>query len=93
MARVLPVYTMGNPPACRILGHRYRFTSAGPVMTWSCGRCGHVGGSKEYGSPAEAARFAAAFDREDREDMGRRAPLVAGLGLRLIRLVRSRRRR
>jgi hypothetical protein len=31
---------------------------------------------------------AAAFDREDREDVGRRAPLVAGLPLRIWRAVR-----
>jgi len=62
-------------------------------MTWSCARCGHLGGAKEYASAEEAARFARAFDREDRDDLGRRAPLVAGLPLRALRLVRARRRR
>jgi hypothetical protein len=47
---------------------------------------------KEYASAAEAARFARAFDREDRDDLGRRAPLVAGLPLRALRLFRMRRR-
>jgi hypothetical protein len=80
------------PLACRVFGHRYRFTTAGPAMRWACGRCGAVGGSKTYASPEEAARYARAFDREDREDLGRRAPLVAGLPLRLWHAWRHRRR-
>ena len=79
--------------ACRTLGHRYRFTADGPTMTWTCARCGHPGGEKQYASADDAARFARAFDREDRDDLGRRAPLVAGLPLRALRLVRERRRR
>ncbi|HZS24462.1 MAG TPA: hypothetical protein VFA30_05675 [Gaiellaceae bacterium] len=78
--------------ACRLLGHRYRFRAAGSVMSWSCARCGTRGGSKEYASPAEAERFARVFDREDRDDLGRRAPLVALLPLRLWRALRDRRR-
>jgi hypothetical protein len=92
---VIPAAPFGNPfvvLACRLFGHRYRFTSSGATMTWSCGRCGAAGGAKEYASADEAARYARAFDREDREDLGRRAPLVAGLPLRLIRLLRRRRR-
>jgi hypothetical protein len=82
---------VGNVPlACRVLGHRHRFRAEGATMTWACARCGDVGGSKEYGSPEEAARYATAFDREDREDLGRRAPLVAGLPLRLVRALRRR---
>jgi hypothetical protein len=79
--------------ACRLLGHRYRFAADGAAMTWTCARCGRAGGRKEYGSAEEAAQYARAFDREDRDDLGRRAPLVAGLPLRAIRLVRARRRR
>jgi hypothetical protein len=60
-------------------------------MRWSCERCGAAGGEKEYASAADAARFAAAFDREDRADLGRRAPLVGLLPLRLWRLWRDRR--
>jgi hypothetical protein len=60
-------------------------------MTWSCERCAHVGGSKEYASADDAARFARAFDREDREDLGRRAPLISGLPLRVVRAFRQRR--
>ena len=76
--------------ACRALGHRYRFSADGPTMTWTCARCGHVGGAKTYGSAEEAARYARALDREDREDTGRRAPLVALLPLRLWRALRRR---
>jgi hypothetical protein len=83
---------VGNVPvACRLLGHRHRFRAQGATMTWACARCGAAGGSKTYGSAAEAARYAAAFDREDRDDLGRRAPLVAGLPLRLMRVLRRRR--
>jgi hypothetical protein len=76
--------------ACRLLGHRYRFTADGPVMTWACERCGHVGGTKAYPDAGEAARFARALDREDRDELGRRAPLVALLPLRLWRAFRRR---
>jgi hypothetical protein len=74
--------------ACTVFGHRYRFTADGPTMRWSCARCGSVGGEKTYASSDEAARYARAFDREDREDLGRRAPLIAGLPLRVWRLFR-----
>ena len=71
-----------------MFGHRYRFAADGATMRWSCARCDVVGGSKEYASPDEAARYARAFDREDRDDLGRRAPLIAGLPLRLWRAFR-----
>jgi hypothetical protein len=76
--------------ACRVLGHRYRFSSEGATMRWRCERCGSSG-TKEYASSRDAARYARAFDREDREDLGRRAPLVGLLPLRIFRLVRRRR--
>ncbi len=75
---------------CDILGHRYRFRASADVMTWSCGRCGHEGGRKRYPSAADAARYAVAFDREDREDLGRRAPLIGLLPLRIVRALRRR---
>jgi hypothetical protein len=75
---------------CTILGHRYRFAAAGAVMTWSCGRCGREGGHKRYATAADAARYAAAFDREDRDALGRRAPLVGLLPLRIARALRRR---
>jgi hypothetical protein len=76
------------PVSCSIFGHRYRFIADGATMRWSCARCGVVGGTKEYASAEDAARYARVFDREDREDMGRRAPLIAGLPLRLWRAFR-----
>jgi len=51
-------------------------------------RCGR---SKRYASEEEAAQFARAFDREDREDLGRRAPLLGLLPLRIWRAWRDRR--
>ncbi|HET7567377.1 MAG TPA: DUF1660 family phage protein [Gaiellaceae bacterium] len=76
---------------CRLLGHRFRFAAEGATMRWTCERCGAPGGEKTYASPEEAERFARAFDREDRDDLGRRAPLVGLLPLRLVRLLRRRR--
>ena len=76
---------------CRLLGHRYRFRSEGTRMLWECARCGTAGGAKSYATSEEAARYARAFDREDRADLGRRAPLVALLPLRLWRAWRERR--
>lgn len=71
---------------CRLLGHRYRFTATGAQMTWSCEREGcAAGGSKRYPTAADAALFAAALDREDRDQLGRRAPLFGLLPLRIWR--------
>jgi hypothetical protein len=78
---------------CRLLGHRFRFSSDGTLMRWRCARGCDAGGQKEYASAQEAGRYARAFDREDREDLGRRAPLVGLLPLRLARGARGRRRR
>jgi hypothetical protein len=74
---------------CRLLGHRFRFFAEGSEMRWSCARGCDAGGAKTYASPEQARRYAAAFDREDRDDLGRRAPLVAGLPLRLARTWRG----
>ncbi len=75
--------------SCRVLGHRYRFTAEGPVMTWRCERgCGEER-SKTYATPDEAARYARAFDKEDRKDLGRRTPI----GLIPLAIVRAFRRR
>jgi hypothetical protein len=71
--------------ACRVLGHRFRFSSQGETMYWKCQRgCGE-GGSKRYHSAADAGLFAEALDREDREDLARRAPFFALFPLRLMR--------
>jgi hypothetical protein len=74
---------------CGLLGHRYRFTSEGATMHWRCSRCGDSH-SKAYETAAEAERFAHAFDREDRDDLGRRAPLFGLLPLRLVRALKRR---
>lgn len=78
---------------CRLLGHRYRFTSERDTMRWACARGCGAEGSKTYATAAEAQRYARAFDREDREDLGRRAPFVGLLPLRFWRAVRARRSR
>jgi hypothetical protein len=57
-------------------------------MRWECRRGCGAGGSKEYASAEEAARYARGLNREDRQDLGRRAPLVGLLPLRLARLLR-----
>ncbi len=61
-------------------------------MSWHCERCEEAG-SKLYPSESDAARYAQAFDREDSEDLGRRAPLLGMFPLRLWRLARRRRER
>jgi hypothetical protein len=75
---------------CRVLGHRFRFSSDGDTMRWSCQRGCGAGGEKGYATPYDAARYARAFDREDREDRGRRAPLFGLLALRIARALRGR---
>jgi hypothetical protein len=73
---------------CRLFGHRMRFCSEGATMRWSCERGCGAGGEKRYPSAEAARRYASAFDREDREDLGRRAPL----GMFPLRLRRAARR-
>jgi hypothetical protein len=61
--------------ACRLLGHRVRFWAEEETMRWRCARgCGFEG-EKRYSSGPEARRYASALDREDADDLGRRAPL------------------
>jgi hypothetical protein len=70
--------------ACRLFGHRWRFAAEGELMHWECGRgCGATG-SKRYPSADQAARYAAEFDREDSDALGRR-PLLSLLPLALSR--------
>jgi hypothetical protein len=75
---------------CRLLGHRYRFWTEGAVMRWECERDCDAGGRKTYDSPATARTYAAAFDREDRDELGRRAPLLGMFPLRLWHKMRER---
>jgi hypothetical protein len=80
--------------SCRLIGHRYRFWSDGETMRWECRRRGcDAGGSKRYATAEEASRYAGAFDREDRDDLGKRAPLLGLFPLRLARALRRRKRR
>jgi hypothetical protein len=78
---------------CRLLGHRFRFSAEGETMRWECARGCGAGGSKRYATAEDAERYARAFDREDRDDLGRRAPLIGLLPLRIARALRQRRRK
>jgi hypothetical protein len=73
---------------CRVFGHRYRFSATGAVMRWERQR--DCGGSKTYSSPAAARRYASAFDREDRDQLGRRAPLFGMFPLRIWHKIHER---
>ena len=75
---------------CRILGHRYRFWAEGSIMRWECQRVCDAGGHETYDSPAAPRRYAAAFDREDRDELGRRAPVPGMFPLRLWHKTRKR---
>jgi hypothetical protein len=76
--------------SCRVLGHRFRFSSEGDTMRWRCQRGCGAGGTKRYATAHDAQRYARAFDREDREDRGRRAPFFGLLPLRIARALRGR---
>jgi hypothetical protein len=76
--------------ACRVFGHRWRFSADGPVMRWECARGCGAAGSKRYPSAEQAAHYAGAFDREDAQDVGRR-PLLSLLPLWLARRAGRRR--
>ena len=77
--------------SCRLLGHRYRFRAEDRTMRWECERGCGAGGAKEYASAADATRYAAAFDREDRAELGRRAPFLGLFPLRLWWTLRRKR--
>ena len=73
---------------CMVFGHDYRFRADGPTMHWACSRGCGAGGAKTYTSAADASRYARAFDRRDSDDLGRMAPLIGLLPLRLWRKIR-----
>jgi hypothetical protein len=75
--------------ACTVFGHRPAFDADGATLRWACDRCGQGAGSKQYDSPADANRYAAAFNRRDTDDLGKRAPLIGLLPLRLWRKLRQ----
>jgi alkylation response protein AidB-like acyl-CoA dehydrogenase len=61
-------------------------------MRWECERgCGATG-EKTYASPADAARYAAVFDRDDREALARRPAMLSLLPLKLYYKLRGDRR-
>lgn len=74
--------------ACRVFGHQPAFDTDGRRMHWACVRCGGASGVKEYPTAAEARRYAAAFNKRDADDLGKRAPLLGLLPLRLWRRFR-----
>ncbi|GFG48721.1 hypothetical protein CQY20_28155 [Mycolicibacterium agri] len=71
--------------ACQVFGHRPAFHADGPTLRWACDRCGQDAGAKQYASAADAQRYAAAFNRRDTDSLGKRAPLIGLLPLRLWR--------
>lgn len=75
---------------CRVLGHRPRFRSESSTMVWECERGCGFSGSKSYPTAEEARRYAAAFDKRDGQDLGRRAPLIGLFPLRLWHRFRGR---
>jgi len=77
-----------TPPACWVLGHRWRFSAQGATMRWDCERCGAPGGTKTYNDPADARRYARAFDDEPRR--GERRFLLGAAPLWLWRRLRGR---
>ena len=63
------------PLACRMLGHRPSFWADGQTLRWRCDReCG-LEGERSYENESDARRYAAALDRRDSDDIGRRSPL------------------
>ena len=73
---------------CQAFGHRHAFHAEGRTMRWACDRCGQDAGAKDYDSPDDARRYAAAFNHRDTDDPGKRAPLIGLLPLRLWRRLR-----
>jgi hypothetical protein len=57
-------------------------------MRWKCSRGCGASGSKRYETADEAHLYASAFDREDRSDLGRRAPFFGLFPLRMWRMFR-----
>jgi hypothetical protein len=76
---------------CRLLGHRFRFSSDGDTMRWRCERGCGAEGAKRYPTAADASLYARALDREDRADLGRRALPFSLLPLRLAQALRGHR--
>lgn len=76
---------------CALLGHQVRFEADGTTMRWMCTRSCGLAGSKDYPTPADASRYAEAFNRTDSSRVGTRAPLIGLAPLRLWRWLQQRR--
>jgi len=59
-------------------------------MRWQCQRGCAAGGAKVYPSPAAARRYAAVLDKQDNDDIGRRAPILAMFPLRIWHAIHRR---
>jgi hypothetical protein len=59
-------------------------------MVWSCQRGCEAGGSKAYPSAEDAERYAAAFDQDDVEKIGRGAPILGMFPLRIFHWLKNR---
>ncbi len=75
---------------CQMLGHDPVFRTDGSTMLWECRRGCGFNGAKTYDSDAAATRYATAFNRRDKDDLGKRAPLIGLLPLRIWRRFRAR---
>jgi hypothetical protein len=83
--------TRGTSLVCKLSGHSPVFRAEGRTMRWACERgCDDGAGSKTYATAEQAGRYAVAFNRRDSADLGKRAPLIGLLPLRLWRKVRRR---
>jgi hypothetical protein len=71
--------------SCTVFGHRFVFRAEGNVMRWECDRGCDAGGSKRYATEAEAVRYATGLNRRDNDELGKRAPLLGLLPLRVFR--------
>ena len=76
--------------SCRIFGHDTAFTAEGRTMSWSCERCGEQLGSKDYPDEESAQRYARGLGKRDSDDLGRRAPFLGMLPLRIWRRMKER---
>ncbi|MFI6564111.1 hypothetical protein [Streptomyces sp. NPDC050534] len=74
MASVKP--TAISTPAMRRMRRVKVAYSVGATLRWRCEHDCGAHGTKRYPSAEDAERYAQAFDHEDSEDLGRRAPLV-----------------
>lgn len=54
---------MAHRFTCRILGHRWQFVATADTVHWWCGRGCDAEGSRRYGTPEEATRFAYLLNR------------------------------